>query len=188
MGVDPLGAAAGEQLQDGQPRTQDRSGHHTPRAPKSRRAQGWSQEPPMPHPREYRGAPSPTAALWEVLTLEIVTFAIHEDVVHEHHAEHAGVDMEVAEDQREVGWLRGRGFGVYGQPGQPRTDSAWGRVCHPLNPLCHTSPGWGLHQETSDPTCPALSREETLARAAVSFPCPMDTMGQSPRAGLGLLT
>lgn len=42
-----------------------------------------------------------------MLTLEIVTFAIHEDVVHEHHAEHAGVDVEVAEDQGEVGWLQG---------------------------------------------------------------------------------
>lgn len=42
------------------------------------------------------------------LTLEIVTFAIHEDVVHEHHAEHAGIDMEVAEDKCEVCWLQNR--------------------------------------------------------------------------------
>lgn len=62
--------------------------------PEPQQAQGWAQEPP--HPRE-----------WRVLTLEIVTFAIHEDVVHEHHAEHAGVDVEVAEDQGEVGWLQG---------------------------------------------------------------------------------
>lgn len=63
-----------------------------------------------------------------MITLEIVTFAIHEDVVHEHHAEHAGVDVEVAEDEREVGWLRGRGLRVYGQPGQPRSDSGDLRV------------------------------------------------------------
>lgn len=42
------------------------------------------------------------------VTLEVVAFAIHEDVVHEHHAEHAGVDVEVAEDEREVGRLRSR--------------------------------------------------------------------------------
>lgn len=47
--------------------------------------------------------------------MEVVTFAIHEDVVHEHHAEHAGVDMEVTEDKCEVGGLQSRdlGFMVY---------------------------------------------------------------------------
>lgn len=57
------------------------------------------------------------------LTLEVVTFAIHEDVVHEDHAEHAGIDVEVAEDKREVGRLRGReDLGFMAKEGQPSTN------------------------------------------------------------------
>lgn len=66
-----------------------------------------------------------------VLTLEIVTFAIHEDVVHEHHAEHAGVDVEVAEDEREVGRLRGRDSGFMANQDNPALTLS---VCPPLNP------------------------------------------------------
>lgn len=36
------------------------------------------------------------------VTLEVVTLPIHEDVVHENHAEHAGIDMEVTEDKYET--------------------------------------------------------------------------------------
>lgn len=39
------------------------------------------------------------------VTLEVVTLAIHEDVVHEDHTEHAGIDVEVTEDQYETSGL-----------------------------------------------------------------------------------
>lgn len=73
------------------------------------------------------------------LTLEIVTFAIHEDIVHEHHAEHAGVDMEVTEDKCEVRWLQNRQCGAFVASQDSPLPTPNGDLCvtqiHAMHPL-----------------------------------------------------
>lgn len=80
-------------------------------------------DPPPPSAEGRWGHQVPQQPHRRAVTLEVVTFAIHEDVVHEHHAEHAGVDVEVAEDKREVGRLQGReDLGFMAKQRQPSTN------------------------------------------------------------------
>lgn len=103
------------------------------------------------------------------LTLEIVTFAIHEDVVHEHHAEHAGINMEVAEDKREVRWLQNRERCAFVASQDSPLPTPIGDLCTPKStpyiPWAGNGTGWGRRHLNPLPF--ALSRWERTWRTVV---------------------